>query len=118
MRLPAALLLSAFLSLCVITFPLWIGNFLGDFRPDVQFLLPLLMSPRISLILIGAAAFAIFLVIWGALNAGVNAKRRDSTWRQEFVLWDSTRVGLSMLTAMGGATAFVACNAGLRLLGL
>jgi ubiquinol oxidase len=118
MRLPAALLLFSALSLCIITFPLWIGGFLGDFRPDVQFLQPLLMSPRISLILIGAAAFAIVLVIWGALNAGVNAKRRDSTWRQEFVFEDSTRVGLLMLGAMGGATAFVACNAGLRLLDL
>ena len=117
-RLPAALLVFAALSLCVITFPLWIGGFLGDFRSDVQFLLSLLMLPRILLILIGAATFAIFLVIWGALNAGVNARHRGTTWRQEFVFRDSTRVGLSMLAAMGGATAFVSCNAGLRILGL
>ena len=62
MRLPAALLLLAALSLCAITFPLWSGGFLGDFRPDVQFLLPLLMLPRI--LCTDWAAPCVFLVIW------------------------------------------------------
>ena len=117
-RLPTTLLVFAALLLCVIALSLWIRGYLWDFRSDLQFLLSLLMLPRILLILIGAAAFAIFLVIWGALNAGVNARRRGTTWRQQFFFRDSTRVGLAMLAVMGGATAFVACNAGLRFLGL
>lgn len=117
-RLPVALIVFAALSICVIIFTLWIGGVFGDFRSDVQFLLPLLMLPRIPLILIGAATFTTFLVIWAALNAGVIASRRGTTWRQEFFFRGSPRVGLSMLAVMGGATAFVACNAGLRLLGL
>ena len=118
MRLPAALIVFAALSLFVIAFLLWFGGFFGDFRSDVQFLLPLLMLPRIPLILIGVATFTTFLVIWAALNAGVIARRRGTTWRQEFFFRGSPRVGLSMLAVMGGATAFVVCNAGLRLLGL